>query len=139
MIPASFQSLIADYQSLENPREKFQFLLELSEELPEIDSAKKTPECAVKGCASNAWVAVNRDTEGKIHISGAAEAQISKGMLAFFSLGLSGCTPQEVLLITDEELENTGVITSLSPSRANGALSTWKKIHHTALSFYGQK
>ncbi len=130
MFPPSFQLLISEYQALDTPRERFQFLLELSESLPPVLPEQKIEKNTIKGCASKAWVFVQKDSHGKIQIFGDAEAQISKGMLAFFALGLSGCFPEEILKITDTELEKSGVFTSLSPSRSNGALSTWRMIFH---------
>lgn len=127
MIPPSLQSIVDEYISLETPREKFQFLGELADELPPFDDTQKVPVNEVKGCASKAWIVITQNA-GKIFISGEGEAQISKGILAFFSLGLSGCTVEEIKNITDDDLKKTGILTSLSPSRSNGALSIWERI-----------
>lgn len=50
----------------------------------------------------------------------------SQGLAALLVLGLSGCTPKEVLSIQPEFIEMLGLKQSLTPSRNNGFLNAFK-------------
>lgn len=128
MIPKAIQELIDDFKELNSSTEQFQFFIELASELPAFPEEYKTDDYKIPGCASNAWVAVQKNTSEKIEIFADAEALISKGFLAFFILGFEGCRAEEITQFDPEILQKEGIISSLSPSRANGALASLKKI-----------
>ncbi|HID91953.1 TPA: hypothetical protein EYP45_02425, partial [Candidatus Peregrinibacteria bacterium] len=46
-----------------------------------------------------------------------------------FILGFEDATKKEILEFSVNDLQELGIIESLSPSRANGALSSLNKIH----------
>jgi cysteine desulfuration protein SufE len=125
--------LANDLKECENQTEKFQYFIELAKEIPELNKLsieEKNEENKILGCASDAWVIVERDNaEKKIIIRADADGSISKGFLAFFIIGFADATQQEILEFSVNDLQKLGVVDSLSPSRANGALSSLNKIH----------
>lgn len=133
-IPTLFAELLEEFSSFSDPKERFAFLLELSEELPLFPEGERTAENKISGCASNAWLSTHQK-EGRLFFSGDADGQISKGVIAFLVLGLSGATPQEILSLPKELLEESGLLASLSPSRSHGALSMLRKIQEDAKRF----
>ena len=126
-IPESLQELIEELEGLESQREKFSFLLELADELPPLETGQKTDENKLKGCASNAWVVIE-NRENKWYLCGEADAQISKGMLGFLSVALSGLTSEEIQNIPSSALDENPVFTALSPSRNNGFITALQRI-----------
>jgi cysteine desulfuration protein SufE len=134
MIPSSFADLFTEFSSLSDPKEKFAFLLELSEELPLFPEEEKTEKNKISGCASNAWIST-REQDGKLFFSGDADGQISKGVIAFLITGFSGLSPKEILSLPNEFFEEGSIFSSLSPSRSHGALSMIKKIQEDAKRF----
>ncbi len=123
--------LAEDLRACETQTEKFEYFIELSKEIPELyqlSAEEKNEENKVLGCASNAWITIKKNEE-KIMICADADGAISKGFLAFFILGFSDATAQEILEFSVNDLQELGIIASLSPSRANGALSSLNKIH----------
>ncbi len=123
--------LADDLKGCDTQTEKFQYFIELAGEIPEINQLsdeEKNEENKILGCASNAWVSV-KNTEDKILICADADGAISKGFLAFFIIGFKDATKKEILEFSVNDLQELGIIESLSPSRANGALSSLNKIH----------
>ena len=47
--------LIENFDLLETWEEKYDYLIELGQELPPMDPAQKTEENRVKGCQSSVW------------------------------------------------------------------------------------
>jgi len=129
MIPKHMQEMIDELQECETQTEKFQFFIDISEDLPVFDTSERIDENKILGCASDAWVTARKNEDNKIILKGDAEAIISKGFLTFFILGFEDCTADEILSFTINDLSEYNIISSLSPSRANGALSSLNKIH----------
>ena len=47
------QNLIDDFALLENWEEKYEYLIEMGQDLPEMDPTLKTDDRLVQGCQSN--------------------------------------------------------------------------------------
>ncbi len=123
--------LAEDLQNCENQTEKFEYFIELLKEIPEqnrLSDEEKNESNKILGCASDAWVVVKKQND-KVFICADADGAISKGFLAFFIIGFEDATVQEILEFSVNDLQELGVIESLSPSRANGAVSSLNKIH----------
>ena len=137
-LPQNLITLLEDFSEITDTRERFEFLIELAEELPEFSKENKTRENKIIGCASDAWVVVSEEKKSAdfdsaqspiLKISGTGEAVISKGVLAFFHLAFKGCSAQEILNIPKNIFLESRVINSLSPSRSNGANAMLDKIY----------
>lgn len=127
MIPSPMKELIESFRETETPTEQFELFIELASELPVFAVSDKCEAYKIHGCASNAWVKAEL-SKGNILLSADAEAVISKGFLAFFVLGFSGWTAKQICEFDPQILQTEGIISSLSPSRSNGALASLKKI-----------
>ncbi len=134
IIPQNIKDLLDDFSQISDVREKFEFLIELAEDLEDFPESQKTIENKIAGCASDAWVVVSSDSaHSTVKISGTGDAVISKGILSFFIKCFEGLSAQEILLLqkTSPSLFiDSGVISSLSPSRANGARAMLEKIYN---------
>ena len=127
----NFYDLAEEIKSCENQTEKFQYFIELANEIPQknqLEKTEKSEENKILGCASDAWVIAEKQND-KIVIKADADGSISKGFLALFILGFEDATKKEILEFSVNDLQELGIIESLSPSRANGALSSLNKIH----------
>lgn len=127
MISSPMKELIESFQETETSSEQFELFIELSSELPPFPTKDKCEAYKIPGCASNAWVKAEQKNNG-VHLTADADALISKGFLAFFVLGFKGWTAEQICTFNPSILKSEGIISSLSPSRSNGALASLKKI-----------
>lgn len=92
-LPQNITELLETFAEISDIKEKFEFLIELAEDLENFPESQKIPENKIIGCASDAWICITKDKNTDpstgsvsdiIKISGTGDAVISKGILAFF-------------------------------------------------------
>lgn len=91
--PETIQSgIIASFQSKGGAFEQFDYLLQLSAELDEMDEELKTEESLVKGCQSQVWMHL-RWTEGLgrgLCLRGDSDTLMVRGVIRIFQLMFEG-------------------------------------------------
>ena len=106
----------------------------LGKNLNQPDNKILVEENKVKGCVSEVFVKANIKG-GKLFWAGYSDALITKGLLAFLITGLNELTPDEVIKIDKKFIEDTGLRSSLTPSRSNGFLNILLKMQSQANEF----
>ena len=130
--PKKLDNIVQKFKRRENPKQKYEQLLWYAKKLAPLPDTAKTMENKVSGCVSQVYITSNLDN-GQIFYQGDSDAQLVKGLVAFLIEALNGLTPQEILLIQPDFIEETGLQASLTPSRANGFLNIFKKMQQEAL------
>ena len=126
--------IIEEFAVFDEWLDKYEYLIELSRELPAIDEKKRTEQYVIKGCQSRVWVdAELRD--GKIYYTADSDAIITKGLIALLIRILSGRTPQEIAGADLYFIDRIGLRENLSPTRANGLLAMIKQMKLYALAY----
>ncbi len=111
--------LIQDFELLESWEEKYDYLIELGQDLPDMDPDLKTEENLVKGCQSSVWFYTHCE-EGHLFLEADSDSLIVKGLVALLTLVLSG-QPASQYDQTDLSLfESLGFWRHLSSQRSNG-------------------
>ncbi len=114
--------------------DKYNYLIELGKDVPEIDPQYKVPNYLISGCQSRVWLhAAYR--EGLIWFSADSDAVITRGLVSLLIRVLNGRTPDEILGADMEFLEKIGLKEHLSPTRSNGLTSMVKQMKLYALAF----
>ena len=126
--------LVEKLKNSEDPRRKYEYILWLGKKLKEPDKNIIIPENKVKGCVSEVFIKASFK-EGKLYWEGYSDALITKGLLALLINGLNELTPQEVVKINKKFIEETGLKSSLTPSRSNGFLNILLKMQSQAHAF----
>ena len=126
--------LVEKLKKSEDPKRKCEFILWLGKKLKEPERKVLVPENKVNGCVSEVFVKA-RINEGKLYWEGYSDALITKGLLAFLIDGLNDLTPEEVININKNFIEETGLKASLTPSRSNGFLNILLKMQSQAKQF----
>ncbi len=132
-LPEKLDRIVQKFKRREDPKQKYQQLLWYAQKLPAISEDDKIPENKVNGCVSQVYIIANLK-EGKVWYQGDSDAQLVKGLVAFLFEGLNGLTPEEILTVTPDFIEETGLQVSLTPSRANGFLNILKLMQTKAKS-----
>ncbi|XP_071730287.1 sufE-like protein 1, chloroplastic/mitochondrial [Rutidosis leptorrhynchoides] len=136
--PQKFQEIIKLFQSVQDPKAKYEQLLFYGKNLKPLDTQFKTDENKVKGCVSQVWLrAYFDDPDSKNVIFEAdSDALITKGLAALLVQGLSGSSVEEILRISPDFIVLLGLQQSLSPSRNNGFLNMFELMQKKALMLF---
>lgn len=130
--PEQLDKIVQKFKNRENPKQKYEQLLWYAKKLPAMPEMAKTPENKVSGCVSQVYI-TSKLEDGKIFYQGDSDAQLVKGLVAFLITGLNGLAPAEIISLTPDFIEETGLQVSLTPSRANGFFNIFKKMQQQAL------
>ena len=134
-----FESCLAKQEKMkeilltcETEEARYEKLIEMGRELPKLTDTQKTPNNMVKGCQSQMYLCatVNNNT---INFEAEADALISAGLAALLIQVYSGESPEVVLKCPPTFIEELGINTSLTPSRANGLYSLHLQMKQEAL------
>ena len=132
------QSLIDDFAVLENWEERYDYLIELGQNLPPMDPELKTDDNKVHGCQSSVWFAISCKDE---HISFQADSDslIIKGIVAILQKMLSG-QPANAVENADLTIFNTlGLWKHLSSQRSNGVTAMLSHLKAAAILCQGHE
>jgi cysteine desulfuration protein SufE len=133
-LPPKLDRIVQRFKSRSNPKQRYEQLLWYAKKLESMPEESKTQENKVNGCVSQVYITANLE-DGKVWYCGDSDAQLVKGLVAFLIEGLNGLTPQEILQVTPDFIEETGLKVSLTPSRANGFYNIFQMMKKKALNF----
>lgn len=129
--------IIDEFSLFDNWMDKYQYLIDLSRQLPIIDAKYKTEEYLIKGCQSQVWLFAEMQ-DNKVIFTADSDAIITKGIISLLIRVLSNQTPQDILDCDLHFIEAIGLKENLSPTRSNGLLSMIKQMKIYALAFNAQ-
>ncbi len=128
------EDIIEEFAVFDDWMDRYNYLIDLSKDLPVIDNKFKASENLIKGCQSRVWL--NGELiDGKIVFSADSDAIITKGIIALLIRVLSNRTPEEILESDLYFIDKIGLKENLSPTRANGLVSMIKQMRMYALAF----
>ncbi|MGF1590315.1 MAG: SufE family protein [Pleurocapsa sp.] len=134
-LPPKLAKIVDRFKRRANPKQKYAQLLHYASQLPAMPESFKTEENKVKGCVSQVYITASLEN-GKICYQGDSDAQLVKGLVAFLIAGLNDLTPEEIIKIEPDFIEDTGLNVSLTPSRANGFLNIFQMMKKKAMGFH---
>lgn len=117
--------------------QRYQYLVELGEQLEPIDEKDRIEDNRVKGCMSQVWVAAHCDPEkgNQIYFTGDCDTAIIKGVLALLIKISSGKTAEEIqTLEVDEVFDKLQLGEHLSPNRHVGVYAIVELMKEKALT-----
>jgi cysteine desulfuration protein SufE len=133
-LPANLSKIVERFQRHTDPKKRYEQLLWYAKKLDAMPEKGKIPENKVHGCTSQVYITADL-REGKIWYQGDSDAQLVKGLVALLIQGLNGLSPAEILALTPDFIEATGLQVSLTPSRANGFYNIFNLMKKKALEF----
>jgi len=128
------EEIINEFVVFDDWMDRYNYLIELSNKLPEIDSKFKNNNYLIRGCQSKVWLNAEYKN-GKILYTADSDAIITKGIIALLIRVLSNRTPQEIMDTDLKFIDAIGLRQNLSPTRANGLLSMIKQMKLYALAY----
>ncbi len=128
------EDIISEFEVFDDWLDKYNYLIELSNELPILDPKFKTTDYVISGCQSKVWLKADLE-EGKINFTADSDAIITKGIVSLLVRVLSGYQPKDILDADLFFIERIGLRENLSPTRSNGLLAMVKKMKLYALAY----
>ncbi len=126
--------IIEEFSIFTDWLDKYDYLIELGNDLPGIKDSLKTDDNLINGCQSKVWL--NADyRDGKVWYEADSDAIIVKGIVALMVKALSGQTPDEIVSNNLYFIDKIGLKQNLSPTRSNGLLAMVKKMKLYALAY----
>lgn len=121
------KEIVQEFEEFSDWQEKYQYLIELGDELDEFPEEGKVKENLVPGCQSRVWLLkdINVDT---VNFKADSDSSITKGMIALLVRVFSGQKKDEIQNTDLEFLKQIGLDKHLSISRRNGLYSMVEKI-----------
>ncbi|MFC5385333.1 SufE family protein [Aquamicrobium segne] len=131
----TIQSIIEDFSLLDDWEERYRYVIELGEALPEFPQSERTGENKVPGCVSQVWLTTEygKGDDPKIIFRGDSDAHIVRGLVAILLALYSGQNASQILDIDAEAvLRKLGLDEHLTPQRSNGLRSMVNRIRTDA-------
>ncbi|MEZ3518455.1 MAG: SufE family protein [Muribaculaceae bacterium] len=127
--------IVEEFSELTDWMDRYAYIIDLGNTLPEYPEAEKTPQNLIEGCQSRVWINASRTPEGHIHFQADSDAMIVKGIVTLLLKVLDDHTPDEILNADLYFIDKIGLSTHLSPTRSNGLLAMVKQIKNYARAF----
>lgn len=129
--------IIEEFSMFDDWMDRYNYLIELGNDLPPIDPKYKTEDYLISGCQSKVWL--NADYEdGNVKFTADSDAIIVKGIVALLIRVLNN---QPAADIKDTDLyfiDKIGLKDNLSPTRSNGLVAMVKKMKLYALAYHAK-
>jgi cysteine desulfuration protein SufE len=126
--------IIEEFEMFEEWMDKYEYIIELGNNLDSYDEKNKTKSNLIQGCQSRVWLNAELKDD-KVIFTADSDAVITKGIIALLIRVLSERTAKE---ITETELffiDKIGLKDNLSPTRANGLVSMVKNMKAYGLAY----
>lgn len=127
------REIIDEFATFDEWLDKYEFIIELGKELPELPEDMKIDKYLISGCQSKLWI-VPEFRDGRLYFQVDSDAIITKGIASLVLRVLSGQTPEDILNANLDFINKIGLSNHLSPTRSNGLFSMIKQIKLYAMA-----
>ncbi|GAB1542416.1 SufE family protein [Scytonema sp. NUACC21] len=131
-LPPNLAKIVQRFQRSSDQKRRYEQLIWYGQRLNEFPESDKVPENKVPGCVSQVYITATLN-DGKVVFQGDSDSQLTKGLVGLLVEGLNGSTPDEVVKLSPDFIQETGLNVSLTPSRANGFYNIFKTMQKKAL------
>lgn len=126
--------VIEEFSIFDDWMDKYQYLIELGQELDPLEESEKNEQSLISGCQSKVWI-VSEVKDGRLYFRADSDAIIVKGIVAMLMKVVSGSKIDELKECDFSFVSKIGLREHLSPTRSNGVLAMIERIKATANRF----
>lgn len=134
-LPSNLAKIIQRFQRSSSSKQRYEQLIWYGNQLPPIEDSVKIEANKVPGCVSQVFITADLE-DGKVLYQADADAQLVKGLVGLLITGLNGLTPEEIISIAPDFIQELGLNVSLTPSRANGFYNIFQVMQKKALGYH---
>ncbi len=138
--PPTVEELVEEFEDMEDWDERYDFIIDLGRELPELKQEYQAEENIVHGCMSTVWLVTDviGEDQKRIQILADSDSIIVKGLIVIMLAFYNDRTPKEIVEDDVSTLfEKLGLNQHLSPQRRNGLFSMVKRLKQLAVLHLG--
>ena len=115
------QQVVDEFSLFDDWMSRYEYLIELGDDIPELGDEHKTDEHYIHGCQSDVWIQSEFDDQDRVlHFRGDSNAKITKGLAALIIRVLDEQPPAAVANADFNFLDDIGLHDHLSSQRNNG-------------------
>lgn len=128
------KEIAEDFALFDSWEEKYQYIIELGQKLPQLNEMYKTEDYRIKGCQSSVWLhAFKKD--GLIYFEADSDSTFIKGEIALLLAVLNARMPDEIVNAALSFIDVIGLRQHIAQTRANGLAFMIKQIKLYALGY----
>ena len=128
------EEIIEEFAMFDDWMQKYDYIIELSKDIPLISEEYRLNENLIKGCQSKVWLHAT-EIDGKVIYTADSDAIITKGIAALLIRVLSEQKAEDILENEMYFIDAIGLKEHLSMTRSNGLVSMIKQMKFYALAF----
>jgi cysteine desulfuration protein SufE len=128
------EAIIKEFEIFDDWLDRYEYLIELSNDLDTLDPKYKTNEYLIAGCQSRVWLMAEMQDDTVVYRA-ETDAIITKGIISLLIRVLSGQKTEDIINADLYFIDKIGLRQNLSPTRSNGLLSMVKQMKLYALAF----
>ena len=115
------EKLLRNFSRCANWEEKYLYIIELGQRLPELSAEAHNTENIIQGCQSQVWILMQQNESGMIELAGDSDAAIVKGLIAVVFILYDRMTAQDIVNFDVRPwFEKMALAQHLTPSRSQG-------------------
>ena len=126
--------IIEEFDMFDDWMQKYDYLIELSKDLPLLDEKHKLDENIIKGCQSKVWLHAEKQGD-TVRYTADSDAIITKGIVALLVRVYDQQNSKDILENELHFIDAIGLKEHLSMTRSNGLVSMIKQMKFYALAF----
>jgi cysteine desulfuration protein SufE len=128
----TLEEYVESFELLGDWDQRYEYLIELGEQLPVMPDHLKTEHNRVKACMSKVWISMHSEND-RIKIVGDCDTSVIKGVLALLINLCNGLTADQIQQIDmDEIFQRLYLDEHLSPNRHVGVYAMFELMKQKA-------
>ena len=130
----TIEPIVEVLQSLETDIDRYDYIMEIGEELNSGPKLELTDENFVAGCQSSVWV-THELNDNSLQFYAHSDSKLVKGLLYILTEAFSGYHPNDMLQFNTASIQKIPLGAQLSMQRQIGMMSVFKKMQYTAKQY----
>ena len=115
--------IIEEFEFFDNWEDKYAYIIDMGRKLPSLDEKLKTSEAKLKGCQSTVYFYSFKNVDNTFNFRASSDAAIVQGLLALLIRIYNNRNSEEILGLSKDFIQSTGLNNHLSITRKNGLAS----------------
>jgi cysteine desulfuration protein SufE len=132
------QEIVEEFELFDEWTDKYQYIIELGQKLPELDDKYKDEAHKIKGCQSSVWLHAYTNDD-KVIFEADSDSTFVKGEIALLIRVLSNERPDTIIKAELGFIDAIGLRQHVAVTRANGLAAMIKQMKLYAVGLQSQE